>query len=204
MGKFIITEDEKKYIRGLYEQITNGAMYNTTNDPNYDYKKEGDKYFFKVKSNPTDPKVKAYLSQKKYIDWTEATNKSAKDAIAKVKGGFTVDEKTYNSGQNNNNNNELETSVETEKKDVILTGEECPKEVSKFQEWMNQYHLGWWKSEELGGEGKGYNINPENTENYNVCDDETKKAWTKFKNDFLNIVKKSNITPDQDNEERPV
>jgi len=41
-------------------------------DLDYDYKKEGDKYFFKIKANPKTPKLKELVKQGKYKDWTEA------------------------------------------------------------------------------------------------------------------------------------
>jgi len=57
------------------------GVYN--NDKDYDYKKEGDKYFFKLKTNPVSPKAKALKKQNKYINWTEATGNS-KIAISKL------------------------------------------------------------------------------------------------------------------------
>jgi hypothetical protein len=54
-------------------------MYN--NDKDYDYKKEGDKYFFKLKATPKSEKAKALLAQKKFIIWTEAKPGPGLDAI---------------------------------------------------------------------------------------------------------------------------
>lgn len=53
------------------------------NDRDYDYKKEGDKYFFKLKANPQTPKLQALAKQGKFMNWTEATGKSL-DAIKKL------------------------------------------------------------------------------------------------------------------------
>lgn len=49
----------------------------TLNDRDYEYKKDGERYFFKLKSNPASPKAKQFQSQKKYISWTEAKSGSA-------------------------------------------------------------------------------------------------------------------------------
>ena len=59
------------------------STYSSYHDNDYDYKKEGDKYFFKLKSNPTSQRAKQFLAQNKYTSWTEATG-NAKDAIAKL------------------------------------------------------------------------------------------------------------------------
>ena len=47
----------------------------TTSDKDYDYKKEGEKYFFKLKTNPVSDKAKGFKQSGKYLDWTEATGK---------------------------------------------------------------------------------------------------------------------------------
>jgi len=57
------------------------GVYN--NDKDYDYKKEGNKYFFKLKANPVSAKAQALKKQNKYINWTEATG-NALTAIAKL------------------------------------------------------------------------------------------------------------------------
>jgi hypothetical protein len=92
-----LTESEKSRILNLHKSAIkkeflfeqrmdsegkNVEMYN--NDKDYDYKKEGDKYFFKLKATPVSEKAKAFLAQKKFINWTEATNKIALDAIKKL------------------------------------------------------------------------------------------------------------------------
>ena len=53
------------------------------NDRDYDYKKEGDKYFFKLKANPQTPKLQTLAKQGKFMNWTEATGKSL-EAIKKL------------------------------------------------------------------------------------------------------------------------
>jgi hypothetical protein len=92
-----LTESEKSRILNLHKSAIkkeflfeqrmdtegkNVEMYN--NDKDYDYKKENDKYFFKLKATPKSEKAKAFLAQKKFINWTEATNKIALDAIKKL------------------------------------------------------------------------------------------------------------------------
>ena len=57
------------------------GVYN--NDKDYDYKKEGNKYFFKLKANPVSAKAQALKKQNKYINWTEATG-NALTEIAKL------------------------------------------------------------------------------------------------------------------------
>lgn len=92
-----LTESEKSRILNLHKSAIkkeflfeqrmdtegkNVEMYN--NDKDYDYKKENDKYFFKLKATPKSEKAKALLAQKKFINWTEAKNKIALDAIKKL------------------------------------------------------------------------------------------------------------------------
>jgi hypothetical protein len=92
-----LTESEKSRILNLHKSAIkkeflfeqrmdtegkNVEMYN--NDKDYDYKKENDKYFFKLKATPKSEKAKAFLAQKKFINWTEAKNKIALDAIKKL------------------------------------------------------------------------------------------------------------------------
>ena len=80
-----LTESEKTRILNLHKSAIkkeflfeqrmdaegkNVEMYKSDND--YDYKKEGDKYFFKLRANPVSKEAKAFLAQKKFINWTEA------------------------------------------------------------------------------------------------------------------------------------
>ena len=89
-----LTESEKSRILNLHKSAIkkeflfeqrmdaegkNVEMYN--NDKDYDYKKEGDKYFFKLKATPKSEKAKAFLAQKKFINWTEAKPGPGLDAI---------------------------------------------------------------------------------------------------------------------------
>lgn len=89
-----LTESEKSRILNLHKSAIkkeflfeqrmdaegkNVEMYN--NDKDYDYKKEGDKYFFKLKATPKSEKAKALLAQKKYVNWTEAKPGPGLDAI---------------------------------------------------------------------------------------------------------------------------
>lgn len=56
------------------------------NDRDYVYKKEGDKYFFKIQSNPASEGAKKLKQANKYLDWTEATGKGL-EAIKKLSWG---------------------------------------------------------------------------------------------------------------------
>lgn len=94
-NKLFLTESEKTRILGLHKKaiITESRLLSEegnnqedgvyNNDKDYDYKKEGDKYFFKLKSNPASAKAQALKKSNKYLNWTEATGAS-KDAIAKL------------------------------------------------------------------------------------------------------------------------
>jgi hypothetical protein len=84
MKKFIITEEEKKRILGLYEQT---AVYNTnrSGDP-FEYKKENGKVYFKGKTGGK--------FTEKYPNWTQAKNQAAIDAINTITDwSSTYDEK---------------------------------------------------------------------------------------------------------------
>jgi uncharacterized protein YhaN len=102
---FLISEEEKNRILGMHEsatkrgylteqtapaaQPTTGTQPTPTsetkvvNDQDYIYKKEGDKYFFKLQPDPKSERAKRQLSQKKFIDWTEAKGKGL-DEIKKL------------------------------------------------------------------------------------------------------------------------
>jgi hypothetical protein len=56
------------------------------NDRDYVYKKEGEKYFFKLQPNPASEKAKAFKTQNKFVDWTEATGKGL-ESIKKLNWG---------------------------------------------------------------------------------------------------------------------
>ena len=56
------------------------------NDRDYTYKKEGDKYFFKLQTNPGSDVAKKFKTANKYVNWTEATGKGL-DAIKKLNWG---------------------------------------------------------------------------------------------------------------------
>jgi hypothetical protein len=55
----------------------------TTNDRDYAYKKEGDKYIFKLQANPTSAKAQGYKTSGKFLNWTEAKGNAAGE-IAKL------------------------------------------------------------------------------------------------------------------------
>jgi hypothetical protein len=60
-------------------------------DKDYYYKKEGDKYYFKLVEEPVSTKAKEFAKQGKFKDWTEAKNPKAIEGISKLK--FTKVEK---------------------------------------------------------------------------------------------------------------
>jgi hypothetical protein len=47
----------------------------TANDRDYVYKKEGDKYFFKLQANPASATAQQYKTAGRFLDWTEAKGK---------------------------------------------------------------------------------------------------------------------------------
>jgi hypothetical protein len=53
-------------------------------DTDYDYKKVGDKYYFKLKENPTSVVAKGYKTRGKFKDWTPATNQKAIEKISQL------------------------------------------------------------------------------------------------------------------------
>jgi hypothetical protein len=55
----------------------------TANDRDYAYKKEGDKYFFKLQPNPASASAQNYQKQGKFVNWTEAKGKGL-EAIKKL------------------------------------------------------------------------------------------------------------------------
>ena len=55
------------------------------NDLDYEYKKDGDKYFFKIKANAKTPKLQELLKQGKFKDFTEAKpGTKSYDSISKL------------------------------------------------------------------------------------------------------------------------
>jgi hypothetical protein len=107
---FTITEEEKSRILSIHESATKRAYLSeqtpapsttqtttpTTpqptsetkvlNDRDYSYKKEGDKYFFKLQTNPASEGAKKFKQANKYVNWTEATGKGL-EAIKKLNWG---------------------------------------------------------------------------------------------------------------------
>jgi hypothetical protein len=47
----------------------------SSNDRDYVYKKEGDKYYFKLQPSPASPSAQNFQKQGKFVDWTEAKGK---------------------------------------------------------------------------------------------------------------------------------
>jgi len=99
---FLITEEEKNRILSMHVKATSSqylseqevpatpapatptpapasnteqAKILTFNDRDYAYKKEGEKYFFKLQSNPASPSAQNYKKQGKFLNWTEAKGK---------------------------------------------------------------------------------------------------------------------------------
>jgi len=101
--RLIINEEEKRRILNLHESRRSkelGFLFEDDNanndvllqgtDKDYDYKKVGDKYYFKLKDNPTSVAAKGYKTQGKFVDWTEATNQKAIDKISQLPTLSTV------------------------------------------------------------------------------------------------------------------
>jgi hypothetical protein len=100
--RLLINEEEKLRILNLHEtrkskewnliseQTTSAATptaeTKVLNDRDYVYKKEGDKYFFKLQNNPGSDAAKKLKAANKYVNWTEATGKGL-DAIKKLNWG---------------------------------------------------------------------------------------------------------------------
>ena len=55
----------------------------SSNDRDYAYKKEGDKYYFKLQPSPASASAQNFLKQGKFVTWTEATGKGL-EAIKKL------------------------------------------------------------------------------------------------------------------------
>lgn len=89
---FLITEDERDRILGMHKKATASqylseqesapatpeepkAQILMANDRDYAYKKEGDKYFFKLQPNPVSASAQQYKTAGKFLDWTEAKGK---------------------------------------------------------------------------------------------------------------------------------
>jgi len=98
---FLITEEEKNRILGMHVKATSSQYLSeqaapapvtpapatpaptsteqtkilTFNDRDYAYKKEGEKYFFKLQSNPASSAAQNYKKQGKFLNWTEAKGK---------------------------------------------------------------------------------------------------------------------------------
>lgn len=55
----------------------------SSNDRDYAYKKEGDKYYFKLQPSPASASAQNFLKQGKFVTWTEAKGKGL-EAIKKL------------------------------------------------------------------------------------------------------------------------
>jgi hypothetical protein len=55
----------------------------SSNDRDYVYKKEGDKYYFKLQPSPVSSSAQNFMKQGKFVDWTEAKGKGL-EAIKKL------------------------------------------------------------------------------------------------------------------------
>jgi hypothetical protein len=69
----------------IVERVLNEQVQEVTNfDKDYDYKKEGDNYFFKLKVSPVSEKAKGFKSQGKFLNWTKATGTGLEAIKTKV------------------------------------------------------------------------------------------------------------------------
>jgi hypothetical protein len=93
--RIILSESEKNRILGIHKnailkewnllneedpvnpQNANNEVLLQGKDKDYDYKKVGDKYYFKLKENPVGPNAKKYKTLGKFKEWTPATNQEA-------------------------------------------------------------------------------------------------------------------------------
>ena len=93
--RIILSESEKNRILGIHKnailkewnllneedpvnpQNANNEVLLQGKDGDYDYKKVGDKYYFKLKENPAGPDAKKYKTLGKFKEWTPATNQEA-------------------------------------------------------------------------------------------------------------------------------
>lgn len=101
---FILTEEEKNRILNMHISATksqylseqdattptdtnqtpeNKSQILTFNDRDYVYKKEGDKYFFRLQQNPVSARAQEFKKAGRFLDWTEAKGK-ALDVIKKL------------------------------------------------------------------------------------------------------------------------
>ena len=76
----------------------NTSEMKVLNDRDYAYKKEGDKYFFKLQANPASEGAKKLKQANKYLNWTEATGKGL-EAIKKLSWGQSEKLATLPAGQ---------------------------------------------------------------------------------------------------------
>jgi hypothetical protein len=77
---------------GATTPTTGATQQNTSetkvlNDRDYVYKKEGDKYFFKLQANPASEGAKKLKAANRYVNWTEAKTDPALGAIKALKWG---------------------------------------------------------------------------------------------------------------------
>jgi hypothetical protein len=69
----------------IVERVLNEQVQEVTNfDKDYDYKKEGDNFFFKLKVSPVSEKAKGFKSQGKFLNWTKATGAGLEAIKTKV------------------------------------------------------------------------------------------------------------------------
>lgn len=69
----------------IVERVLNEQSQEVTNfDKDYDYKKEGDNFFFKLKVSPVSEKAKNFKSQGKFLNWTKATGAGLEAIKTKV------------------------------------------------------------------------------------------------------------------------
>lgn len=141
--RLIINEEEKRRILSLHESRRSkelgflfeddksqvDGVYN--NDKDYDYKKEGDNYFFKLKDAPASPKAQSYKKQGKFADWTQATG-AGLESIKKLpflstltafQGPGDVDgsEETFDEPQNASGTTTAQTTTGTTTTPAVTT-----------------------------------------------------------------------------------
>ena len=136
----------------LYEQEEEVIITNHDND--YDYKKVGDKFYFKLKENPKSSRAKSLKTQGKYIDWTESAGaglESIKKSVYKINpegsaGGGSSTETPKDSAT-------TDTPKEPEKKTGCVWGD-CVNGKGKYVYDDSRYYVGDWKDDMKNGKGK--------------------------------------------------
>jgi hypothetical protein len=93
----VISEGEKERILGMHKRASNknylfeAELFGSFGgDKDYDYKKDGNVYSFKLKDTPTSDKAKEYKTQGKFTNWTVAKDKGLEAIKKKESDGVLI------------------------------------------------------------------------------------------------------------------